>query len=152
MDSFFANLSFIIPAVLKRSRKCQPSHIIYLREGDANTKSFHLHVNSRCRKNVIQRLKHNEGWVANHLKKGATHSWPFLFHPGSSANWHATDPICEYLDYLGLPFSKDEIEGALMDLPPDKALWPDGFTSKKFGLARPSSRTISCRLLTLSPS
>jgi hypothetical protein len=56
-------------AVLERSRKRQASRISYLKEGDANTKFFHLRRNSRCRKNHIQRLKHNEVLVALHDEK-----------------------------------------------------------------------------------
>jgi exonuclease III len=40
-------------AVLERTRKRQASRIIFLREGDANTKFFYLRVNSRRRKNTI---------------------------------------------------------------------------------------------------
>lgn len=43
-------------AVIKQSRKRQNSDITKLREGDANTKFFYLKVNSRRRKNHIQRL------------------------------------------------------------------------------------------------
>ena len=42
------------------------------------------------------------------------------------------DPIVEYLEYLGPPFSEEEIKRAIMDLPTDKAPAPDGFTSNFF--------------------
>ncbi|XP_071680368.1 uncharacterized protein [Lolium perenne] len=57
-------------AALERSRKRQASRIRYLREGDANTKFFHLRVNARKRKNHILRLRHNSGWVVTHEDKG----------------------------------------------------------------------------------
>jgi hypothetical protein len=39
-----------------------------IKEGDTNTKSFHLSVNVRRRKNRIHRLKKNGGWVTGHEK------------------------------------------------------------------------------------
>jgi hypothetical protein len=56
-------------AALERSRKRQASRISYLKEGDANTKFFHLRVNARRRKNHIMRLKHNDGWSTAHEDK-----------------------------------------------------------------------------------
>ena len=56
-------------AVLERARKKQCARISNIREGDANTKFFHLRVNGRRRKNHIHRLKHNNGWVTDHLEK-----------------------------------------------------------------------------------
>jgi hypothetical protein len=56
-------------AVVERSRKKQCARIANLKEGDANTKFFHLRVNARRRKNHIHRLKHNLGWVTDHVAK-----------------------------------------------------------------------------------
>lgn len=42
--------------VVERSRKRQASRITNLKEGDANTRFFHLKANARRRKNHIQRL------------------------------------------------------------------------------------------------
>ncbi|XP_071674403.1 uncharacterized protein [Lolium perenne] len=56
-------------AAMDRSRKRQASKILYLREGDANTKFFHLRVNARRRKNLIVRLMHNNGWAVTHEDK-----------------------------------------------------------------------------------
>ena len=78
-------------AVLEKARKRQNSRITNLKEGDANTRYFHLRVNHRRRKNFIHRLKHNNGWVTNHEqkkeivqnhfaninKRGSTHSKDF---------------------------------------------------------------------------
>jgi hypothetical protein len=57
---------FIALAIIERARKKQRSRIANIKEGDANTKFFHLRVNARRRKNYIQRLKHNHGWVTDH--------------------------------------------------------------------------------------
>ena len=56
-------------AVMERARKRQNSRITSLKEGDANTRFFHLRVNHRRRKNFIHRLKHNNGWVVDHDHK-----------------------------------------------------------------------------------
>lgn len=58
-------------AVLERARKKQSSRITLLKEGDANTRFFHLRINHRRRKNFIHRLRHNQGWVTNHDDKKA---------------------------------------------------------------------------------
>jgi hypothetical protein len=56
-------------AVVERSRKKQCARIANIKEGDANTKFFHMRVNARRRKNHIYRLKHNLGWVTDHEAK-----------------------------------------------------------------------------------
>jgi len=56
-------------AVLERVRRKQCSRITYLREGDANTKFFHLKANGRRRKNFIQRLRRDAGWAITHEDK-----------------------------------------------------------------------------------
>jgi hypothetical protein len=56
-------------AILERARKKQSSRIANIKEGDANTKYFHLRVNARRRKNHIHRIKHNGGWVTDHSRK-----------------------------------------------------------------------------------
>ncbi|XP_044389289.1 uncharacterized protein [Triticum aestivum] len=56
-------------SVLERARKRQCSRITNLKDGDANTRFFHLRVNHRRRKNFIHRLRHNSGWVTEHEHK-----------------------------------------------------------------------------------
>jgi hypothetical protein len=51
---------------LERSRYKQASRITILKEGDANTRYFHLRVNARRWNNHILRLKDNNGWVTDH--------------------------------------------------------------------------------------
>jgi hypothetical protein len=119
---------------LERARKKQSARIASIKEGDANTKFFHVRVNARRRKNHIQRLKHNNGWVTNHgakeqivhshfmstLKKGPPRSLDF--------NWgafHFTEPD---LSSLGDSFSEEEVRKAINSMPNDKAPSPDGFT------------------------
>jgi hypothetical protein len=56
-------------AILERARKKQCARVNSVKEGDANTKFFHLRVNARRRKNHLHRLKHNNGWVTEHIHK-----------------------------------------------------------------------------------
>ena len=56
-------------AVIERSRKRQASRITNLKEGDANTRFFHLKANARRRKNHIQRFQANGGWAVTHEEK-----------------------------------------------------------------------------------
>lgn len=48
-------------AVLERAGKCQCARIANLRDGNANTKLFHRHINARRHKNHIHRVKHANG-------------------------------------------------------------------------------------------
>jgi hypothetical protein len=55
--------------IVERARKKQASRITNLKEGDANTKNFHLKVNARRRKSLIHRLKRGSDWVVSHEEK-----------------------------------------------------------------------------------
>ena len=114
-------------AVLERARKRQASRITNLRVGDANTKYFHLRVNSRRRRNHIQRLQQNGGWVTAHDDKASVvldHFTRTLGQPPPrqiDLNWEALNTGSMDLDDLALPFSEDEIKIAIEDMPKDKA-------------------------------
>ena len=56
-------------AVLQRARKSQCARVANLKEGDANTNSFHRCVNARRRKNHIHRIKQAHSWVTEHGQK-----------------------------------------------------------------------------------
>jgi hypothetical protein len=55
--------------VIEKARKKQSARISHIREGDANTRFFHLRANGRRRKNFIQRLREGRGWLVNHAHK-----------------------------------------------------------------------------------
>lgn len=40
-----------------------------MKEGDANTRFFHLKANGRRRKTFIQRLRKDNGWIFSHNDK-----------------------------------------------------------------------------------
>ena len=125
-------------AVLERTRKRQASRITNLRVGDANTKYFHMRMNSRCRKNHIQKLQHNGGWVTSHEDKAKLifdHFSQTLGRPPlrqMDLNWAEINPAAHDLEDLALPFSIDEIKTAIESMPADKAPGPDGYTMAFF--------------------
>jgi exonuclease III len=121
-------------AVVERARKKQCARISNIKEGDANTKFFHLRVNARRRKNHIYRLKRDHGWVTDHkekeevvhdhfkevIGKGAPRSNDFMWD-----ELHFENPAMEG---LGDPITEEEVLNAINLLPGDKAPGPDGFT------------------------
>jgi hypothetical protein len=125
-------------AVLDKSRKRQSSRVTNLKEGDANTRYFHLRINARRRKNHIHRLKHNNGWVTNHeQKKEIIHEhFKKIIKKGSprtkNFNWETIPtPTCD-LSNLDAPFSEEEVKLAIAEMPSGKALGPDNFNGKFF--------------------
>ena len=125
-------------AVLEKSRKRQNSRITNLKEGDANTRYFHLRVNHRRRKNFIHRLKHNNGWVTGHTQKEEIIHRHFknIAKKGPprniDINWNILpSPDCDLRD-LDENISEEEVKEAIFAMPADKAPGPDGFTGAFF--------------------
>jgi hypothetical protein len=125
-------------AVVERARKKQSSRIANLKEGDANTKFFHLRVNARRRKNHIHRLKHNNGWVTGHDEKEKVifdHFKSVMGRGDPSShdfNWAELNLTSPNLQGLGEPITEDEVKVAIAQMPGDKAPGPDGFTGSFF--------------------
>ena len=126
------------PAVIERTRKRQASRIVNLREGDANTKFFHLKANARKRKNHIQRLQKDGGWAATHEEKATLiqeHFEAAMSPPPPQQrdfNWGNINLQLFNLDHLVEPFAEKEIYEAILQTSPDKAPGPDGFTEAFF--------------------
>ena len=119
---------------MEKSRKRQNSRITNLKEGDANTRYFHLRVNHRRRKNFIHRLKHNGGWVTEHkLKENIIHChFKNITKKGparkTDINWDILPiPDCD-LHELDEAISEEEVKASVFSMPSDKAPSPDGFT------------------------
>jgi hypothetical protein len=55
--------------VIEKARKKQSARISHIREGDANTRFFHLRANGRRRKNYIQQLRQGNSWAFTHQDK-----------------------------------------------------------------------------------
>ncbi len=125
-------------ASIERARKKQASRVTHIREGDANTKFFHLRVNARRRRNTIQRLKKDSGWAVTHGEKELTihdHFASFMGRPGprpNELNWETLDITPIDLATLGEPFTEEEVHRAIKEMPADKAPGPDGFTGAFF--------------------
>jgi hypothetical protein len=125
-------------AVMERARKKQCASMANLKEGDANTKYFHMKINARRRKNFILRLKKGPGWVTKHedmeqtihthfnktMQRGPRRSRDF--------NWGNINlPGCD-LSSLADDFTEKEVHEAIKGMPSDKAPGPDGFTGLFF--------------------
>ncbi|KAK1603765.1 hypothetical protein QYE76_027438 [Lolium multiflorum] len=125
-------------AVVERARKRQSSRITNLKEGDANTKYFHLRVNARRRKNHMHRLKHNNGWVTGHEEKEKVDLDHFKSIMGRGDrgshdfNWAELNFSTPDLHSPGTPITEEEVKVAITQMPGDKAPGPDGFTGLFF--------------------
>jgi hypothetical protein len=125
-------------AVVERARKRQSSRITNLKEGDANTKYFHLRVNARRRKNHMHRLKHNNGWVTGHEEKEKVVFDHFKSIMGRGDrgshdfNWAELNFSTPDLHSLGTPITEEEVKVAITQMHGDKAPGPDGFTGLFF--------------------
>jgi hypothetical protein len=120
--------------VVERARKKQSACIAYIKEGNANTKFFHLRVNARRRKNVIQRVKHRNGWVTDHEAKQQVilNHFSLVMRKGDARsvdfNWEGIHFDNPNLESMGDPFTEEEVSNAIKQIPSDKAPGPDGFT------------------------
>ena len=109
-------------AAIEKARRRQSSRVTYLREGDANTKFFHLKANARRRKNFIQRLKNGPGWAVSHQDKQTIvvdHFSNAMARPHERTrdfNWDALQLQNPYLTSLDDPFSEQEILHAIKQL------------------------------------
>lgn len=121
-------------ASLERMMARQRARTRNLREGDACTKYFHLQAYHRQRKNFLLAISHHgQTFTEDEAKAGIVFEFynnllgvPFL-------RQHRLD-----LDQLGLPrldllelvapFSPEEVELTVRQMPSDRALGPDGFS------------------------
>jgi len=119
---------------LKRTMARMRSRILWLKDGDANTKFFHLHAKHRKRKNFIATLVDGDDILTSHRDKAAAVDGFFSNLIGSC--WDREQAVD--LEALGLsqhdlaaleaPCSEREIWETIKLLPSDKAPGPDGFT------------------------
>ena len=125
-------------AAVERARKKQCARIVNIKEGDVNTKFFHLRVNSRRRKNHIHRLKKNSGWITDHEEKEEIIHDHFASSLGGGQprpmdlNWENLN--LRVVDLTGIDdnITEDEVKAAIDLMPGDKAPGPDGFTGSFF--------------------
>ena len=110
------------------------SRIGWLREGDANTKLFHLHARHRKRKKFIGHLISGDRVCTSHQDKAEVIDNFYENLLGSSSDRLHTVNLAEIginsqdLAVLDFPFSEEEVWKTILQLPSDKAPGPDGFT------------------------
>ncbi|KAM0898894.1 hypothetical protein ACQ4PT_021649 [Festuca glaucescens] len=102
-----------------RCRWRQRSRVTWIRQGDANTRFFHLRANRRRRKNHIPSLEDPNGEVNTHDGKAKILLDHFkeLMGTASSAsvelNWDQIGVLTFDLHYLDEPFSMNELKQAI---------------------------------------
>jgi hypothetical protein len=120
----------------KRTMARLRSKISWLKEGDANTRFFHMHARHRKRKNFVAMLVDGDRILTNHIEKAAAVDQFYTNLIGHCGNRKRTID----LEALGLPrhnladldspFSEQEVLETIRGLPLDKAPGPDGFTGR----------------------
>jgi hypothetical protein len=112
------------------------SRIGWLKDGDANTRLFHMHARHRKKKKFIAKLKQEDTIITSHEDKAAA---IFEFYSdligtdsdgGRTINLDYLDIPRHDLDALDAPFSEEEVWNTIKLLPSDKAPEPDGFTGR----------------------
>jgi hypothetical protein len=113
----------------------QRAKMHWLKEGDLNTKFFHMTASARQRKKKIEKLVNEEHIVVTsqpELCEVALNYFNNLFKANSTQH----DPILSLIapkidqadnDRLVSPITKEELKDALFQMHPDKAPGPDGF-------------------------
>jgi hypothetical protein len=114
----------------------QKSRAQWIKDGDRNTRYYHLKTLTRRRRNKILMLRNEEGqWVEDEqtLKGMVTDFYKTLLTGNDDQiNWHQTRctyPQLSHIEYQGLKdnIQDAEVRKALFDMNPWKAPGPDGF-------------------------
>jgi hypothetical protein len=121
-------------ASFKRTIARSRSRIQWLKEGDANTRFFHLHARHRKKKNSIGKLVSDAGICTDHDDKERLihHFYNGLL--GTAGNRELTIDLqalempTHDLTCLEVPFAEKEVWETIKQMPLDKAPGPDGVT------------------------
>jgi hypothetical protein len=107
--------------------------------GDENTDFFHVAATERYRHNTITSLETQDGRVIyDHFEKTALLLENFRTRMGSSISpemqYNLDDLVLNHegLDQISAPFTKEEIDNVVKQMPTDKAPGPDGFNGMFF--------------------
>ena len=121
--------------LMEESHWRQLSREIWLKEGDKNTRFFHRMANAHRSNNSLDKIKIDGVWLLEEqeMREGVAHAYQQMLFEDSG--WKADtgrlqlDQISQQeAENLEIPFSKNEIQLALMEMNGDKAPGPDGFT------------------------
>jgi hypothetical protein len=128
-------------ASLSRTIARQRSCIRYLREGDANTKFFHLQACHRKRKSYIPTFEHTGLTLTDEEAKADA---IYDYFNGILGTYFARTRNIDLaqislpqldLDSLAAPFTVEEVWVVIKDIPNDRAPGPDGFTGRFYKAA-----------------
>jgi hypothetical protein len=119
------------------------SRISWIKEGDANSKLFHMHARHRQRKNFVAKIVSGVDTFTDHDEKARAVNEFYFKLLGCKANRSLTVD----LEYLGLPshdlsdldaqIDENEVLESIMQLPSDKAPGPDGYTDRFYKVCWP---------------
>ncbi len=126
-------------ALLEEVSWREKSHVLWLKEGDNNTKFFHQMVNSHRRNNYMERVEVDGAIyeVESEVREKVVQFYVSLYQ--EQEPWR---PTVDGLDFdmiseeeqamLERKFDRDEVLQVVKDLQGDKAPGPDGFTMAFF--------------------
>ncbi|KAM0867127.1 hypothetical protein ACQ4PT_042196 [Festuca glaucescens] len=128
-------------AAMERCMWRQRSRFLWLCEGDCNSKFFHVKASARRRKSFIPLITIGDSaTVDQELKKKAI--WDHFKEligtyrqSSSSINLSALNFPEVQLQSLSAPILADEVKAVILELHPEKAPGPDGFTGMFYRLA-----------------
>ncbi|XP_066347979.1 uncharacterized protein [Miscanthus floridulus] len=130
-------------ASLLRTIARQHSRLMFLAEGDANTRFFHLQACHRSRKNHIASLtvQGNDLVLSEQMADALYEHYSALlstpFQRSGNVNFDGLGITQHDLSMLDVCFSEFEIWATIKELPSDKAPGPDGFTGLFYKVAWP---------------